>query len=416
MLAADEVVALVAEASGTESLAGPVELSVRVGMSGGEVTSLVCAAESRHVIVHLGDGLDRAVAAADRAAPGEVMVDHVALGPLVADHPAGDLPAWAARTLHPVTASRVAAGSPPPDEHRRITTVFLSIPATGTARAGGFVVAATDLIARMGGDVLQCTGGDKGILLIAVFGVPVAHPDDAGRAVHAVERLREATDVPFAAGVSTGLAFTAAFGGETRRFASVLGDTTNLAARLMAAAEPGTTLIDAATAAGVRRPAGRDADDRGQEPRRAGRGGRGARPAPPPPSSPPTARRRWSAATPSWPPPSGCSTRRRGAAPGRRRGHGQVEAGGRDRRRARVRGIPVRAGRFEAFGGGRPLGPFLAMVDAADIAAVRPGDEALAPLIDHSSPTRRRPRVCPARSGRAGPKADRRPAARRRPD
>ena len=83
MLAADEVVALVAEASGTDSLAGPVELSVRVGVSGGEVTSLVCAAESRHVIVHLGDGLDRAVAAADRAAPGEVVVDSVALGPLV---------------------------------------------------------------------------------------------------------------------------------------------------------------------------------------------------------------------------------------------------------------------------------------------------------------------------------------------
>ena len=137
MLAAGEVVALVAEASGTDSLAGPVELSVRVGVSGGEVTSLVCAAESRHVIVHLGDGLDRAVAAADRAAPGEVVVDSVALGPLVADQPAGDLPAWAARTLHPVTASRVAAGSPPPDEHRRITTVFLSIPATGIRGAGG---------------------------------------------------------------------------------------------------------------------------------------------------------------------------------------------------------------------------------------------------------------------------------------
>ena len=96
--------------------------------------------------------------------------------------------------------------------------MFLSIPATGTAELEAFVVTATDLVTRMGGDVLQCTGGDKGILLIAAFGVPVAHPDDAGRAVHAVERLRGATDVPFAAGVSTGLAFTAAFGGETRRF------------------------------------------------------------------------------------------------------------------------------------------------------------------------------------------------------
>ena len=86
-------------------------------------------------------------------------------------------------------------------------------------------------------------------MLIAAFGVPVAHPDDAARAVHAVGRLRARTALPFAAGISTGLAFTGAFGGEARRFASVLGDSTNLAARLMAAAAPGITLVDDATAA-----------------------------------------------------------------------------------------------------------------------------------------------------------------------
>ena len=303
-----------------------------------------------------------------------------------ADQPEGDLPAWAARTLHPVTASRVAAGSPPPDEHRRITTVFLSIPATGTAELEAFVVAATDLVTRMGGDVLQCTGGDKGILLIAAFGVPVAHPDDAGRAVHAVERLRGTTDVPFAAGVSTGLAFTAAFGGETRRFASVLGDSTNLAARLMAAAAAGTTLIDAATAAGctvelgARRtslvknrtepvevvevlgllPAAEFTAD-GETPLV----GRGAELA--------AAERLLDS--------DGGALHLVGDA-----GTGKSRLAAEIARRAEVRGIPARAGRFEAFGGGRPLGPFLAMVDTAAIAAVRPGDEALAPLIDHTLP------------------------------
>ena len=330
VLAADEVVALVARASGTDSLAGPVELSVRVGVSGGEVTSLVCAAESRHVIVHLGDGLDRAVAAADRAAAGEVVVDSVALGPLVPDQPAGDLPAWAARTLHPVTASRVAAGSPPPDEHRRITTVFLSIPATGTAELEAFVVAATDLVTEMGGDVLQCTGGDKGILLIAAFGVPVAHPDDAGRAVHAVERLRGATNVPFAAGVSTGLAFTAAFGGETRRFASVLGDSTNLAARLMAAAPAGHAMMRTRPpgAPSSSAPGGRS---RSRTAPSRPRWSRCSACCPPPPSSPPTARRRWSAASRAGRSRAAARQRRGSAAPGRRRRHGQVGAGGRDR-------------------------------------------------------------------------------------
>jgi class 3 adenylate cyclase len=41
--AAGELVALVADASGTETLAGPVELDVRVGISGGSVTSFACA-------------------------------------------------------------------------------------------------------------------------------------------------------------------------------------------------------------------------------------------------------------------------------------------------------------------------------------------------------------------------------------
>ena len=86
-LAADEVVALVAAASGTASLAGPVELSVRVGVAGGDVTSLVCAAESRHVIVHLGDGLDTAVAAAGPGGPGRVVVDSRRSGPLAPDQP-----------------------------------------------------------------------------------------------------------------------------------------------------------------------------------------------------------------------------------------------------------------------------------------------------------------------------------------
>ena len=109
-------------ASGTDSLAGPVELSVRVGVSGGEVTSLVCAAESRHVIVHLGDGLDRAVAAADRAAPGEVVGGRRRSRPRwSADHPAGDLPAWAA--AHPAPGHRltgrrrVAAARRAPADH-----------------------------------------------------------------------------------------------------------------------------------------------------------------------------------------------------------------------------------------------------------------------------------------------------------
>jgi class 3 adenylate cyclase len=130
------------------------------------------------------------------------------------------------------------AGGGPPDEHRHVTSVFVSVPPDVT-ELGGFVATAADMIDELGGDVLQCAGGDKGVVLFAVFGAPVAHADDAARAVHAIERLRGLTSVDFAAGIASGLAFPAAFGGRSRIFLGALGRTTNLAARLMSAAGKG---------------------------------------------------------------------------------------------------------------------------------------------------------------------------------
>ena len=65
--AAESIVALVAAARGTPTLAGPVELRVRIGIGGGSVTSEVYAAPTRHVLAHVGPGLDAAVRAQQSA-------------------------------------------------------------------------------------------------------------------------------------------------------------------------------------------------------------------------------------------------------------------------------------------------------------------------------------------------------------
>jgi class 3 adenylate cyclase/tetratricopeptide (TPR) repeat protein len=406
---ADDVVGLVADAVGAQSLIGPVDISVRIGVAGGRVTSLVCATRSRHVVVHLGPGLDAAVAAQERATSGAVVVDVTAAGsPIDVLELDGNLPPWAGRVLHPVATSRVVAAAGLPDEHRRVTSVFLSMPpvddrdADALAGFARFVSTATDLIEETGGDIVQCTGGDKGVVLFAVFGVPVAHPDDPVRAVHAVERLRASTGARFGAGVATGLAFTAAFGGQTRSFPSALGDTTNLAARLMAAAGSGHTLVDAATAAAV--------------------------------AGSVTLGRQQTLAVKGKADPVAVTEVAGLAAPGRRfdaggdtplvgrrselaiaeglmddaaRGAGGIlyivgEAGaGKSSlvrevvRRGLVRRLQVRLGVFEAFGLGQPLGPFAELLRlrlgrravatgdglAAAISAIRPGGGALAPLL-----------------------------------
>jgi class 3 adenylate cyclase/predicted ATPase len=125
-----------------------------------------------------------------------------------------------------------------------------------------------DIIGRYGGIVNKVdmyTHGDK---LMALFGVPLAHGDEAERAVRAALEMQEVmievnryvqsvlqeVDVPFAPlkqriGVTCGHVFAGNVGSErqgSRREYSVMGDTVNLAARLMAAAEDGSVLISPA--------------------------------------------------------------------------------------------------------------------------------------------------------------------------
>src|SRR5918994_875292 len=99
-----------------------------------------------------------------------------------------------------------------------------------------------------------------GDAILAFFGAPVAHEDDAERAVRAGLEIQEAArgyaeavrrnyGVEFAirVGINTGLAVLAAVGDEIRTEYTAMGDTTNVAARLQSAADPGTVLISADT-------------------------------------------------------------------------------------------------------------------------------------------------------------------------
>ena len=99
-----------------------------------------------------------------------------------------------------------------------------------------------------------------GDAILAFFGAPVAHEDDAERAVRAgldiqaaareyAEDVRRDYGVDFAVrvGINTGLAVLASVGDEIRTEYTAMGDTTNVAARLQSAAEPGSVLISSDT-------------------------------------------------------------------------------------------------------------------------------------------------------------------------
>lgn len=96
--------------------------------------------------------------------------------------------------------------------------------------------------------------------LMALFGAPVALEDHAFRAVQAAlaihetlngfsEQLKKERDVEIQLrlGLNTGLVVVGRIGDDLRMDYTAIGDTTHLAARMQALAEPGTTLITEAT-------------------------------------------------------------------------------------------------------------------------------------------------------------------------
>ena len=107
-----------------------------------------------------------------------------------------------------------------------------------------------DVAAPHDGTLLQLATGDKGSHFHLTFGAPRAHHDDATRAVRAALAWQQATSrFGFVRDVTAGIAYgpirAGAYGNAARRAYSVMGDTVNLAARLMGAAADGTTLCDA---------------------------------------------------------------------------------------------------------------------------------------------------------------------------
>jgi class 3 adenylate cyclase len=115
-----------------------------------------------------------------------------------------------------------------------------------------FLARADEIVAEHGGSVDKHIGDAT----MALFGAPVAHEDDPLRAVAAADALQRAMPAlsaelgrpvmsPLAAhiGIALGEVVAGEIGGSVRREYTVLGDTVNLAARLVGEAGPGETVL-----------------------------------------------------------------------------------------------------------------------------------------------------------------------------
>jgi class 3 adenylate cyclase/tetratricopeptide (TPR) repeat protein len=152
----------------------------------------------------------------------------------------------------PYCGATLTATAPPSREQRKVVTV-LFCDVTGSTELGEqldpealrallarYFEQMKAIVERHGGSVEKFIGD----AVMAVFGVPAVHEDDALRAVRAAVEMRDAFPAlgcQGRIGVTTGEVVT----GTTERLAT--GDAVNLAARLEQAAAPGEILIGDAT-------------------------------------------------------------------------------------------------------------------------------------------------------------------------
>jgi class 3 adenylate cyclase/tetratricopeptide (TPR) repeat protein len=267
--------------------AGTFPLAMRAGLGGGRVLAAVVgdpAIRLEHVLA--GEAIDRAVDAERHAASGQVVANASLVGddhgievagepgaPAVVTRLSGRVRRTARRPpriaaanedglaafLHPAIAERIGRGHAGlVDEHRTVTVVFVGFPdlvdddPDAVDRLQRYLAAAVRLIDRWGGHLRQVDLGDKGSVLVVVFGAPVRLEDHEEHAVRCCIELLRLPGGPFRAGMTTGRAWCGEVGSDARREYAVVGDPVNLAARLMQMAAPGVALADRATWEGTR--------------------------------------------------------------------------------------------------------------------------------------------------------------------
>lgn len=175
-------------------------------------------------------------------------------------------------SLKPFAEVARSPENPPPEQLRPITALFADVvgstavgerldPDELSAVIGDCVSTMTKAVERFGGTVSTYTGDG----IAAFFGLEQASPEDVEHAARAalaivsavgryaadVERAWNITDFNVRVGLNTGDAAVAAVGSAERPNVA-LGDTTNVAARLQALAEPGTIAVGDETAEELR--------------------------------------------------------------------------------------------------------------------------------------------------------------------
>jgi predicted ATPase/class 3 adenylate cyclase len=254
-----------------ETSVGPVALGMKIGLGAGKVLAArVGGVHDRWGYVIAGDPLRQVGQAESQARRGEILLSPEAEA-IIAPHAVAPRPVpppdWArvqnqeavGAVLRAYVPRIVAAWSGKRLQDwlavlRPMSVLFIGVAGIDYAqpdaveRLHAFWRAAQDIIYRYEGSSNKLAVDDKGTIAIVLFGAPPhAHEDDPARALRCaldLQALAQTQGLELAIGVTTGRVFAGPVGGETRREYTVMGDTVNLAARLMGVAGTGQIRCD----------------------------------------------------------------------------------------------------------------------------------------------------------------------------
>jgi class 3 adenylate cyclase/tetratricopeptide (TPR) repeat protein len=248
---------------------GPTRLSLKVCVGLGAMRLSHVGGRAGHFeVLVTGSALEPLAGISHRATPGKILLTEgaaIALGPRAQVRPleagtelvevtparfpaAEPLPAADEQALRghlpPSVLGRLGAGEAWLGELRTATVLFVNFPQasyqTPLERAQAIMEVLQATLARHEGVLNKLSCDEKGVSMVAAFGLPpLAHEDDPARAVLAALSMHtelNARGVRHAIGLATGRVFCGVVGSPARCEYTVMGDTVNLAARLMQAA------------------------------------------------------------------------------------------------------------------------------------------------------------------------------------
>jgi len=254
---------------------GEFELCVKIGISAGSVDYGIIRNNGREIYYFKGDAVDGCANSEHLCRSTEIIIDKEFLNSLpenTVETAVYDRSHYRLISCKKQTAdsNKVKYPSVPQEiikmfipesvlalkaqgEFREIVPVFINLRNRSAGKnLGESVREIVRLCGDQGGYFNKIDFGDKGGVVLALFGAPVSYENNIKRALNFINSLRTFFHADFRAGISAGIAYAGFVGSSQRCEYTALGDYVNLASRMMTDAEWGGVLITESIARKIR--------------------------------------------------------------------------------------------------------------------------------------------------------------------